>query len=372
MSSRSALALVAALVALSGCFPGLTLTAQEATTHKPSNVVVYMTVETNDGKPVENLSAGQFTIFEDGVRVPRAVARQTLLKTTATVARYTLLLVDLSGTALGTKEAGDIIKAASKLAEQPQRSEAIAVYTFDGSPGLNAVVPFTLSTDGGGAASDSSVAFKPKDPSTNVNGAVVEGLRILRTALAADMRPLKLGTLVVFTAGADRATPGGLRLAYAAPENARMEMFSVGVGASANAQRLDEIGRNGTITETDPADVTKGLDAVMDKVHQSFGKYYLVSYCTPARAGLHEVRIEAHSRDDLLGDVTYRFHADGFTAGCDPTNPPGFEVTPPPSVAPVETKKEPPPRKATPKPAPHEAPSRSAEPSSPAPDPFAP
>jgi len=52
-------------------------------------------------------------------------------------------------------------------------------------------------------------------------------------------------------------------------------------------------------------------------------RYYLLSYCSPARAGKHEVKIEAVA-DGSSGEIGYSFDAKGFTPGCDPGKPPPF------------------------------------------------
>ncbi len=370
MSSRNRLPLpqllalsIASLGPMTGCLPGLSVVPLQSASGKPANVAVYMKVETNDGKPVPDLNASHFTIFEDGTRLSRADTKQTILSPSVGAARDTLLLIDVSGTTVGAKEVGDVIKAASAFTERVQRSQSVAVYTFDGSPDLNAVVPFA--SQDAASASEHASAFKPKDPKTSLDAAVIDALRILRGALTADPRTLKFGTLVVFTDGTNRGTlssAADLRTAMASPDDAKIDVFAVGIGGDVDATHLAEIGRSGTITEADPANMTKAFDSVAAKVVTATGRYYLLSYCSPAREGSHEVRIEAHSHDGLIGDLTYRFSADGFGPGCDPTVPTGFEAPraePPP-------KKEPP-RKPAKKPA---APPQA--PAAPAVDPFAP
>ena len=54
----------------------------------------------------------------------------------------------------------------------------------------------------------------------------------------------------------------------------------------------------------------------------------LLSYCTPSRAGEHEVRIEAHADKDS-GSITYKFNGDGFGPNCDPNTPPDFSLAAP-------------------------------------------
>ncbi len=337
--TRSALLVMVALVtlAVAGCLPGLTLVPLQAAATKPSNVAVYFTVDTNQGKPVPNLTAEQFSIFEDGSRVSTFESKQTILNPKVASVHYTLLLIDMSGSIVGAKQVDEVIKAASIFTARVEKSQSVAVYAFDGSPDVYPIVPFTSSETAATGGVERLATFKPKDPSTNLNGAVVEGMKLLRKALATESKSIKLGTLVVFTDGTDRAnrvTADGLRAALAAPENARLELFAVGVGAEMDPARLSFIGRDGTITEADPANMQKAFDAIAAKVVAAAGRYYFLSYCTPARAGMHDVRIEARTPDsNFAGDLTYRFNADGFGPGCDPNTPPGFDLAHPPDGA---------------------------------------
>jgi hypothetical protein len=64
-------------------------------------------------------------------------------------------------------------------------------------------------------------------------------------------------------------------------------------------------------------------------------RYYLLSYCSPSRAGEHEVTIEAHA-GKRSGTLKYRFKADGFGPTCDPNTPPDFDIGHPPPQAQAE------------------------------------
>jgi len=251
-------------------------------------------------------------------------------------AHYTILLIDMSGSIVAAKQVGDVIKAATAFTERVKSSQTVAVYAFDGSPELYPIVPFTSSETAATGGVERLASWKPKDPSTNLNGAVVEGMKILRKTLATDTKSIKFGTLVVFTDGSDRAnrvSQAELHTALVAPENAKLDLFAVGVGGEMDAGRLAAIGRNGTVIETDPANMTKAFDAAAAKIEAAAARYYLLSYCTPSRAGSHDVRIEAHAPDGQAGYLVYHFNADGFGPGCDPTTPTGFDLAHPPEPA---------------------------------------
>ncbi len=352
----------AVLALLSGCLPGLNVVPLQSVAAKPSNVAVFLSVETNDGKPVSGLTADRFSIFEDGAHIPSAQTKQVILAPRGGVARYTLLLLDMSGTSLAAKEAGDVVKTATALTDKIDKSQSFAAYTYDGSADLNAVIPF------GADAGSQPISPSRGKGKSSLDDAMVGGLKILQRALAAEAKAVKIGTVVLVTELADRDThtlSSELKTALAAPENAKVDLFALGLGTGLDAGRLGDLGRSGTVTEADPENLSQGFEEVATKIAASAGRYYLLSYCTPARSGAHEVRIEAHSDAGLVGDLTTRFTADGFGSGCDPDKPAGFDVMRPSEV---ERKKEAP--KKGPKKGPASAPP--APPATPSPAPPAP
>ena len=373
--SRVAVLSIAVVASLAGCVPGLVLHPLRATASKPSNVAVYFTVDTTEGQPVPGLAAEHFSIFEDGFAVSAFESKQTILNPKVAAAHYTLLLIDMSGSIVAAKQVDAVVKAASTFTERVEKSQKVAVYAFDGSPDLYPIVPFTTSEAVATGGVERLTSFKPRDPSTNLYGAVLEGIRTLHRSLAADLKTLKFGTLVVFTDGTDhanRVTLPQLRAALSAPQNGSLDLFAIGVGGEMDLPRLQEIGRNGTITERNPENMAAAFDAVAAKVEAAAARYYLLSYCTPARAGVHQVRILAHGPRNLTGELTYRFTADGFGPNCDPNTPTGFDLHQPEPIVVGEKKpekKEPPPPRRAPKPRPVSPPSGPAEPPA---DPFAP
>jgi len=169
-------------------------------------------------------------------------------------------------------------------------------------------------------------------------------LKTLKRSLDQEKKPLHFGTLVVFTDGTDRAarvSKEDLDKALQAPEYAGFDIFAIGVGAEMNNSHLEDIGRTGTVKETDQANLGRAFDQIGARIQGLTSRYYLLSYCSPARAGKHEVTIEAHADKNLWGSLTYTFVADGFGPSCDPNTPPNFDLGRPVVVQPeAEEKKE--------------------------------
>jgi hypothetical protein len=332
---RTILVATALSASLLACASGLKLGLLHSSARRPSNVAVYFTVDTSDDKPVPGLTADGFTIYEDGGKVSEYESKQTILNPQVAASHYTLLLMDMSGSVVESKHVDDIVSAATTFTQRVEKYQKVGVYAFDGSTDLYPIVPFTESSASATGGVARLKTFKPRDPSTNLHGAVVEALKTLKRSLDADPRPLRFGTLVVFTDGTDRAnrvTKAELDRAIDAPENKRFDIFAIGVGAEMNDSHLEDIGRTGTVKETDQANLGKAFDQIAAKVEGMTQRYYLLSYCSPSRAGEHEVTIEAHA-GKRSGSLRYRFKADGFGPTCDPNTPPDFDIGHPPAQA---------------------------------------
>lgn len=358
MKSTLAISLAIPLaIALGGC-GGLQLQTIKTAEQRPSNVAIYFKVQTRSDVPVAGLSADAFRIYEDGQLVSQYESKQTILNPEVAAAHYTLLLVDMSGSVTESGAVDTLIQAAGTFTDRVEKREKVGVYAFAGDTDLYPIVPFTDQAASAKSGLGQLATFKPKDPSTNLHGAVVKALDQLDTALGRAPQPLKFGTLVVFTDGTDRAS----RVTEAAMEQHVREkpfdVFAIGLGGEIKPSELTAIGKNGTAMAADGRSVVKAFDDIGARVEGRTRSYYLLSYCSPARAGQHQVRIEAVLKDaqgsgKQTGSVDSTFDATGFAPGCDPNTPPSFDVTrgdalappkppPPPtdSAKPKETKKE--------------------------------
>jgi von Willebrand factor type A domain len=317
-----------------GC-AGLKLQLVDASVRRPSNVAVYFTVDTRGGEPVANLTPADFRIYEDGQPVSVLESRQTILQPEVAAIHYTLLLVDMSGSVVDSGDMPALIQAASSFSDRVGPYQKVAISFFDGSPHLTPVVGF-----GGNvrAGIHTLATRRPKDPSTNLNGAVIEGVKVLHHQMENAPVPLRFGTLVVFTDGTDRAHRASPEDVSHALDSAGFETYVIGVGQEVDRGQLSRIGRSGTFASQNRADIQRGFDEVGARIEASSKRYYLLSYCSPSRAGQHQVEIEAvaHGR---RGSLKRPFDASGFGPNCDPNQRPAFDVhhpraIPPDTVAP--------------------------------------
>jgi hypothetical protein len=337
LQSRS-LAALFALAAFSplACSSTLEVTRINSAQEKPNNVWVFFTVEEED-EPIAGLTAEDFEIYEDDKLVSKFESKQTIQNPDVAAVMYTLLLLDMSGSITESGEADRLVDAAHMFSERVGKTQKVGVYAFDGGEDIYSVVRFTEepgSIDGG---LEGLRAYKSKDPSTNLNGAIVQGLEVLDKALEKDKRPLKFGTLVVFSDGSDRAARVSKEEMLEALGDEKYddyEIYAIGVGAEIEQGELQEIGRDGSELAEDDEKVREAFEKVAARIEAHSKRFYLLSYCTPARQGEHRVRIDALANRDKKGkarsrgSLEYEFDANGFgpPPECDPERQPSFSL----------------------------------------------
>jgi hypothetical protein len=311
-------------VLLASC-GGLRLTLVDSAYQRPSNVAVYFTVDTAGGEPVGGLAATDFRILEDGALVSPTESQQTIVNPEVAAEHYTLLLVDMSGSVVESDQVPALQAAATELVSQVEgNNQRVAVYAFDGSEDIHAIVGFTTS---GGATSGVARlgSFRPQDPSTNLHGAVLQGFTVLDEALARSRVPLHFGTVVVFTDGSDRAARVSRQDMNRAIDASPYDVFAIGVGSEIDEGTLGDVGRDGYVLVEDSEAITEAFRQVAARIVQMTQRFYLLSYCSPARAGTHRVTVQAVT-PDATGELTYEFDASGFGPNCNPNAPPPFAV----------------------------------------------
>jgi uncharacterized protein YegL len=325
------LPLCAALSLLAtACGGGLNVTLVNAQARKPNNVWVFFTVDRGKKDPVGGLAASDFKIYQDGHLISEFESKQTIQNPEVAAVMYTMLLVDMSGSITGAGQADSLVDAAKSFSDRVGKTQKVGVYAFDGEAKIHSVVPFTETSGQVQGGLEGLRKYKPKDPSTNLHGAVVEALRELHGSLEKDRKPLKFGTLVLFTDGTDqahRATREDMKKELGDDKYKDYEMFAIGVGAEIDKGLLGDVGRDGTELASDQNKVKEAFDKMAARIEAHTKRFYLLSYCTPARQGDHDVTVEAHTKNpDGSGALQYKFSAKDFGSECDPKTPPSFDL----------------------------------------------
>ena len=344
-SQRLFLAAAAALSLFASACGGVNVKLVNSAQKKPNNVWVFFTVDRGKNDPVGGLQAEDFAIYEDGDLVSKFESKQVIQNPEVAAVMYTMLLVDMSGSITESGAADTLVDATKSFADKLGKTQKVGVFAFDGEEKLHSVVPFTEAQGQVQGGLEGLRHYKPKDPSTNLHGAVIEGLRELKRSLDKEHKPLKFGTLVLFTDGTDRAarfSRDDMKREIHDEKYENYEMLAIGVGAEIEKAHLEDVGRDGTELASDQAKVKEAFDRTAARIDAHTKRFYLLSYCTPARKGDHEVKIVANAKNpNGSGALEWKFNADGFgpPPDCDPKAPPTFDLK---TVTTADDRKDPP------------------------------
>jgi hypothetical protein len=138
MRTPGLLLAVAALAGAGAGCSGLKLQLVDASVRKPSNVAVYFTVDTTSGQPVANLQPTDFIISEDAKPVSVLESKQTILQEQIAAIHYTLLLVDMSGSVVGSGDMPALMNAASAFSDRVGPYQKVALFTSSRSEATSA------------------------------------------------------------------------------------------------------------------------------------------------------------------------------------------------------------------------------------------
>ena len=321
-----------------GC-AGLKLQLVDASVRKPSNVAVYFTVDTRGGEPVADLTPREFHIYEDGQPVSVLESKQTILQPEVAAIHYTLLLVDMSGSVVDSGDMPALIQAAASFADRVGPYQKVGDLHLRRQP----------APDPAGRLRRQRARRHPRAgdaaaraiPSTNLNGAVIEGVRRAAPADGAARR-CRCASARWWSSPTAPTAPH-----RAAPEDvepgARLGAASRPT-SSASAQEVDRgqlsrIGRSGTFASQNRADIQRGFDEIGARIEA------LVQALLPAVVLLAVARRPARGRDRggrprrRGAACRIRSTPSGFGPNCDPNQRPAFDVhhpraIPPDAVAP--------------------------------------
>lgn len=368
-SATRALLIALALVTGAGCalFRRLDVDPVAKSVEPPSNVALYVAVADGD-RPLTDLTEQNFRIYENGQLIGPEVTRQTLLAKDAVALHKTLLLVDMS-TASDPAVRRGIARGAAGLVAAVRQNQDVVVMAFDGRPEPQNIADFPK----GGAGPDEIAeltSFSTTDPSRNLHGAIVKATQVLDARLMTEKKPIRVGSLVVFTTGPDLAgrwTYEGLRGVL---QKSGHRVFAIGVGPD-QGFALSDLGRAGWVRAPSIMAAGVAFEEMGMKVDAAYGSFYLLSYCSPARDGRRLLKVEVVHQDaegnELTGTLHDEFDAQNFGPGCNPSTTPRFAGAAATGPAPAPSAPGATPDAAAPaEPVPPEAPAPMTEPAPPA------
>jgi hypothetical protein len=297
----------------------------DASVQKPSNVALFFQMDDEDGNPKPGVAAEQFEIYEDGKLISTFESKQTILNPEISTVRYTLLLLDMSGSVVESGQVPQLQEAVGAFLEGIGENEKIAIYAFDGREEILPIAEFGAREATLARKNELLTKWDSKDPSTNLHGAIVQGVAALQDAKAKSEVPLRFGTLVIFTDGTDRAHRETAENATAAIRDSETTTFVIGLGGEVDQAEGERFGKDGFVRAADKAAMKAAFEEVAEQINARGRSYYLLSYCSPSRAGSHELEVVA-VLEDQKGRLAYQFDAEGFEPDCDPNKTPEFEI----------------------------------------------
>ncbi|MGC4092472.1 MAG: hypothetical protein QM756_32265 [Polyangiaceae bacterium] len=293
---------------------------------KPSHVSVYLTAKRGDA-PLSGLRAEDFSLYEQGQLLAPSDVQQTLLGRDVAAVHRTLLLIDVS--AATTEDARrELGEAGALFVQTARKSQAVSVFTFDGGPTIRLLREVDWSSGPSEASrnANAELAPQPRDPSRNLNGAIVQALGELDARLSRSPLPLRVGTLVVFAGGPDLAGRVASRDLSEKLSQSTASVLGIGIG-DAGAE-LRGIARDGYVDAHSRDTLSLAFEDAAHRVEADTSSYYLLSYCSPARAERRTLRVEVRAKDAQgkpeTASFDTEFDAKGFSAGCDAKATPRF------------------------------------------------
>lgn len=308
--------------ACSGGLTGVSVQTAKTVTKAPGNVLVYVSVE-DGGKPVDNLSASNFDVYENDLLLDRASTHLELLPRDTAADGHTVLLLDLSGH-VTEKDVVRMSRGAEQFVEKVSTTQAVSVLVFDGSPSTRLVARFPRVETAEKRPLPDLTPFVTGDDSRNLNGGLVDAMAVLDEELSGSVKPVQLGTLVTLVRGPDLAGRKSDDDVYRAIDQSEYQFYAL-YPQDTSVPTMNSIGREGKVGFDTIDTLPMTLQEAGMKVRKAWGRNYLVSYCSPARGGERDVRISVHFTSDKgdarRGKTRTGFNSDGFEAGCGPLRP---------------------------------------------------
>jgi hypothetical protein len=316
------------LTVTTGCqsLGGVNVTAVATASGKPSNVATVVMV-TQDGQPVSTLGPGAFRLIENGQALENQSVELRLLDPAKVAAFHTVLLLDMSH-ASTDEDRQQFGEAAAFFIRSVRVRQSVTVLGFDGSAKTRLLGEFPVDVTGAGVDHVEKQLSKKLEPSRDLRGAVIQALELLDRRLEKSARPLRVGTLVVFSRGPDAAGRVPEYQFEMRLSQSPHKLVLVNVAGDPLDSQSALLSKDGRFQALAVESLPIAFEEAASTVEKLSNQYYLVSYCSPARARESRVRVEVQVVSDELqvdtGAVEASFDASGFTRGCNSSNPPQF------------------------------------------------
>jgi hypothetical protein len=299
----------------------------------PAKVAFLFRATTKSGVPLTNLACGNFILLEDGEPISKYESAYRIVSNPEVFQMHTLLLLDLSGSIVDRDQTLDSLKiAATKLVRallaSGLKNTDLSVHWFDGGTNINQLIDFTADT----LALLNAIAGVNKntrtDKSTNLNGAIVQGIDKIKAKVFQKKEGVSYGTLVLFSDGKDRAGRVATDKVTMSVNNAGSLVAIYALNdpnGESDSTMLKQISREHFSSAHSFQALINNFRMVGDKIVKEVQSRYWLEYCSPKRKGEHKLTVQAQvvdsSQGKLDGTLTLAFFADNFVGGCEILSP---------------------------------------------------
>jgi hypothetical protein len=265
------------------------------------------------------LTENDFEVYEDDKTVSLHESARTIIPNPSLYTMATVLLLDVSGSITESATLSALKTSAKAFLQKVagEEGQEVAIYYFDGRNDIVQLSAFNKNILELQSAIDTMKSSIQQDVSTNLNGAVQQGLVVLdnkQNSIATG--ELFTGSLVTFTDGTDQAGRVSDDAALASVAGSPHYSFTIGLGGEIDEGHLTDLGRSGFTWAEDTDELNDAFDEIADTIRSQSGKRYVFGYCSPKRLGNHKVTLRVKNRP---GAISYAFNADNFDgSSCDP------------------------------------------------------
>ncbi len=253
-------------------------------TELPSFVSVYFQVIDLNGIGVDNLTAADFEVFEDGEQVSIAESDLQVIKADQLPYTLQLVLVLDNSTSL-LNELDDIILAASSFVNSLTVNFEMAVFKFSEEPIL--IQDFTSDK----AALINAINDIRNDvfETTDLYGAVIDASEKMEESF--QLEEIVQSAMIIFTDGDDTQAEHTLSEALNAASGKRI--YSVGLGPDIMPEVLEKIGNSGFFAIADVGELSDAFFEIQDELDAFTNSFYQIRYKSPKRGNnLHDLLIQ--------------------------------------------------------------------------------
>ncbi|MFY0591179.1 VWA domain-containing protein [Roseivirga sp.] len=305
----------------------LAVTIEDQFVNLPSNVSVFFRVEDAAGNGVAGLTENDFVIYENGAIISEFEATRKIQPNEQVFDYHITLMLDLSGSVLGSENL-EALKTASKSfidevvpSDDKTNAQAIKmdIWWFDGSENIKQLQAVSTSATELKASIDNISPAMSSDNSTNLFGAVIQGIEVATQKLTQtrNLDEIASSAVVIFTDGTDQANRNTKGQALSAVSNADRDLsiYTIGLGGEIDEQVLREIGKTSFVSAANIGELLDSFREIGDLINGRANSYYLLEYCSPKRSGNNQLTIEVN-KGALVGKANSLFDASDFNGSC--------------------------------------------------------